>query len=346
MSEQEYRGKAKELVRILRTEQHKLSPEMIEKIQGWIVSEDSLEQKDREFRALFDELVHYNAVPSAKAFRMNKRWRIANRIGNVPHRPLLYSPLFRVAAVIIPLLFLTGWLVWNLPHTGVVPQASMIRMHVPDTLGAQGKTELADGSDILIRPGSTIRYAGDFSTENVRRLVLDAGEIYLDVAPDSSKQFVVETPHLNVHVLGTRFDVESMPDRAETVVTLYQGRILVDRLGGKTGSKAVEMTPGERLVCQNASGEYRIETTESLLPEWIAQRLTFKDTPYNEILRTIEWFYGVRIEIDGRLKDDTRLDFRFTGREDIHTAMWLFRKVSREFSYEITRSTVRIQVDV
>lgn len=338
MSEQEYKSNAKELIRLLRTERRKLSPDTVERIQGWIASEDSLDEKEREFEALFEELVRYRALPTARAYRMNRKWREANGMTAAPARPLYRAAALRAAAVLVPIFAVGGWFLWNLPESPAATPA-MISMNVSDAPDAHCRADLADGTDILIRPGTSISYAEDFGAGERRLVVLEKGEICLDVA-GSAKPFVVETPRVDISVLGTRFDVEAEGER--TVVTLYRGRVAIGGIGGKQGGE-VTLSPGERFVCDNATGEYAIERTESLLPDWVARKLTFKAATHGEILKTVEWYYGTEVEVDGALSEEVRLDFRFTGREDIQTAMWLFQKVSREFTYEITPEKVKIK---
>ncbi len=257
--------------------------------------------------------------------------------------PLRRTVLTRVAAA-VALICVAGAAYYFItrPH-GVEPQIAMIAMAVPDTLGAQGRATLQDGSDIWIKPGSTISYAKDFGAGEKRRLMLNSGEVYLNVASDSTKQFMVETPHLNVNVLGTRFDVEAEPDSRQTVVTLYQGRITIDGIKGD-GVAEIPMSPGRRLVYDNATGVYRIENTAATLPEWIAARLTFEEATYANIFRTLEWYYGITVEVDGEFRYDGDLNFRFTGKENLEQAMYEFQNFSREFTYEISGRTVKVKV--
>ncbi len=327
-----------------------LPPYMKKKIQAWFRSEASVDAKYDALGKLFNEL-QPNLNPDRYEYEQFEK--IREILGFPPSEPApavkrRLTPgriALRVAAVVIPALMIAGasWLWFSRPQPA--PQIAMVTMAVPDTLGAQGRIDLTDGSEVFVRPGSSISYAEDFEAGDKRRVQM-SGEAYFEVAADSVKQFIVETAKMNVTVLGTRFNVEASPDKEFTTVTLYQGKVNVSGLTGKEGVTEVILQPGRKLVYNNLTGEYKIEDTAALLPDWIASRLTFRNAPYSEIFRTLEWFYGVKVELDGNLGEDMKLNFRITGQEDIETAMWLFRNVSREFTYEIDGSMVKIKPEV
>ncbi len=322
-------------------------------VHGWLASQHNEKEKADALRKIFDYTVAYNPRPSKMAIRMLGEWH--KRMGHAPAdimklirpRILFYrTALFRAAAVLVPILIIAGLLLFDRQQAIEPAVVAMVMMAVPDTLGAQARVNLPDGTDVFVRPGSAVSYAEDFNAGDKRRIMLDSGEIYLDVISDSVREFIVETPNLNVNVLGTKFDVEALQNGQYTVVTLYEGRIKVDGINNKHGVTVIGMTPGQRLVYSNTTGEYKIEQTAAMLPDWIAQRLTFRNAPYSEIIRTIEWYYGVTVELDGNLDDNMKLNFRITGQEDIETTMWLFRNVSREFTYEIDGDVVKVKPQV
>ncbi len=252
--------------------------------------------------------------------------------------------LMRVAAAVALFAVLGGgtWLFLSRPQP-VAPQIAMVTMAVPDTLGAQGRIELPDGSDIFIRPGSAISYAEDFGAGEKRRVVLDSGEVYLEVEKDSLRQFVVETGALKVSVLGTRFNVVASPGNAQTLVTLYEGKVEVAGITGTGGQTVVDIAPGQRLVYDNATGKYVIEQVTARVPDWVTARLTFLDSRYDEVIRAIEWYYGVKVETEGELNPQTVVTFRLRGTENLDQAMFMLHSVSNEFSYAIDGKKVKIK---
>ena len=97
---------------------------------------------------------------------------------------------------------------------------------------------LADGSKAHLRPGAEVR-ALEQSASHVSLLQL-TGEVRYDVRPDPQRPFTVLARGVEVRVIGTLFTVSVEPGGVG--VNVEHGRVSV-----KNGSRAVELTAGERL---------------------------------------------------------------------------------------------------
>ena len=91
-------------------------------------------------------------------------------------------------------------------------------------LGEQRSVLLADGSTVTLNTDSEVRI---HMTPTVRQLDLAHGEMLVDVAEDPTRPFRVLSGRVVIEALGTRFNVYRRPDA--TVVTVVEGRVLVDR---------------------------------------------------------------------------------------------------------------------
>jgi len=80
---------------------------------------------------------------------------------------------------------------------------------------------LADGSRLMLNTATRLRTAAD----GERKVWLDSGEAYFDIAHDPARPFVVEAGASRVTVLGTRFTVRR--DGERTRVLVEQGRVRV-----------------------------------------------------------------------------------------------------------------------
>lgn len=60
-----------------------------------------------------------------------------------------------------------------------------------------------------------------------KREILVDGEVYLEVAADPSRPFIVKTSTIEVKVLGTRFNVCAYRDEPAASVVLVEGQVEV-----------------------------------------------------------------------------------------------------------------------
>lgn len=102
------------------------------------------------------------------------------------------------------------------------------------------KVELPDGSIAYLEPFSELSYSSTFADQ---RDIKASGEIYFDVERDPTKPFIIQTPKLNVKVLGTSFVILDEPDDDEASVTVISGKVHVeDKLKNKSIILTKEMT--------------------------------------------------------------------------------------------------------
>jgi transmembrane sensor len=142
---------------------------------------------------------------------------------------------------------------------------------------------LEDGSRLTLDAGSAVRVA---LADNVRRVTLERGAAYFEVAHDVAHPFQVGVGDRRVIVTGTRFVTSLTGDGAQ--VSLLQGRVMVGRRdaaekGALDG--ALALSPGERAVFQpgqpgieKASAD--VETTTA----WRRRRLVFRDAPLSDVV--------------------------------------------------------------
>lgn len=172
--------------------------------------------------------------------------------------------------------------------------------HYATRIGESRAVALADGSRIVLNTATRLRAAPDSG----RKVWLDSGEAYFDIAHDPAQPFVVEAGSSRVTVLGTRFTVRREADRLTVLVA--QGRVRLS-----AAAAAVELTRNEMAVARAGSirrTAHGADKTAHLLA-WRDGRLMFERTTladavaqfnrYNERQLVVTDAQAGQIEIGG-----------------------------------------------
>jgi ferric-dicitrate binding protein FerR (iron transport regulator) len=167
---------------------------------------------------------------------------------------------------------------------------------------------LSDGTKVFLNAESTLTYPVHFSGKT--REVSLSGEGYFEVAKDAKHPFLVSTKqNVTVEVLGTHFNVEAYPNDTIISTTLLEGAVnlLVD---AGTKQLSYSMKPGEKLSYHPAVGVLqRSHTIGEVETAWKDGKVICKNTPFGEVLRMLEQYYGVAFV----LKNQALLANSFTG---------------------------------
>ncbi len=207
---------------------------------------------------------------------------------------------------------------------------------------AYGETQtvyLPDGSEVTLNANSQLTYRAEANTLPQREVWI-VGEAFFKVVhldEPTPVPFLVHTPDLRVHVLGTEFNVNTR--RGRTQVVLNAGRV---ELQLPTEEKTA-MLPGELAEYAGQATQVHKETVDTeLFTAWRDRRLKFDDTPLSEVALMLEENYGVRVVFDDpslRLK-------RVTGEISARKIDTILKALSTLFSITIERSgdTVHLQL--
>lgn len=275
-----------------------------EKVQKWIVKGKDTQAKEKASLDYWNELeVKADSNTYAALERVNLR------IGyNKEHLKNIvsYRKFTRVAAVIIPLFLLGGFLLYSLSVGDEL-------IEVTAAYGEQKRLLLPDSSEIWLNAGSSIIYPKTFA-ENKRLVTLD-GEAYFIVSKDTTKPFIVETSHLSVKVLGTKFNVKAYADDERVSATLTSGKVEV-----KVHSQLPRiLQPNERLTYDESTSHIDISTVESIdTDSWIKGRLFFANATAEEIFRALERRYNTTIENTLSIPATRRYTVKFLKDENLN----------------------------
>lgn len=97
------------------------------------------------------------------------------------------------------------------------------QLFLKTAIGEQRKVFLVDGSTLILNTNSQVRV---IYSDNQRLLLLDTGEIHIDVAHDTSRPLRVIANDKIVQAVGTAFDVRLL-DSNQVKLWVTEGRVLI-----------------------------------------------------------------------------------------------------------------------
>lgn len=154
--------------------------------------------------------------------------------------------------------------------------------------GEQRTVTLKDGSSLLLNTASAVSVEFDAAR---RRITLHGGEVYLEVAKDPARPFVVEAGAGRIEVLGTAFAVRRSGEDTRVIVT--ENRVTVSAPGGRP---TVVMAGQEVRV--TAAGLGAVEPSDAgAALAWRRGRLVFDTQLLGEVLSELERYRKGRIVI-------------------------------------------------
>jgi transmembrane sensor len=117
-----------------------------------------------------------------------------------------------VAAACLAAAVVLGWIAWS--HQGTSYRTA---------IGGIAAISMRDGSTVTLNTNSDIRVA---LSETERRVDLERGEAFFEVAKDPNRPFIVRVGDQRVIAVGTKFSVRREPNHVRVIVT--EGRVRVE----------------------------------------------------------------------------------------------------------------------
>lgn len=189
---------------------------------------------------------------------------------------------------------------------------------------------LPDGTQVWINPGTHLVLDRHFN-ERQRNVKL-SGEAYFDVAHDGERPFVVSADGFKVKVLGTVFNVRSVPGEQNSEVTLAQGSVMMQN---EDGVNMVRLSPGQKAVLDAANSALDISSVavgDLLMRHYGA--VSMRHATISDIVERIGQVYGVRINVL-HPADTSTYNFSFQKDNDIEDVLSMLRFVCKDQEFSL-----------
>lgn len=189
--------------------------------------------------------------------------------------------------------------------------------------GAEYALTLSDGSHLKMNSESEIRIPENFG-QGGREIYMD-GEIYFDVARDTSLPFVVHTFQGEVQVLGTSFNVRNYSDESFLEATLVSGKVAF-----KKEEETTCLNPGEQLRLNKENGKTVVETVDVwLYCSWKDGRFVFEMQRLEDIMNTISRWYNIYISYESQVVKDILFTGNIKRYEDLDQVIDMLKLMNK-----------------
>lgn len=231
---------------------------------------------------------------------VERAWRLIADVKPVPWASVSelerdragFMPRWAVAAAVL-LVVCTGVLAW--------------RMLGPSRTGGY-ETVTAEQRSVLLADGSRVTLAAKSRVtpnlaERERRIVLNFGEAFFEVAPDPRRPFTVVARGLDIRALGTAFNVRA--GESGVYVGVEEGRIAVSTSEGRQ----MVLGAGEQVTLSAGGRPQRREGAPAQIATWRQGRLEYRREELSQIVEDLNRYTDRAIVLD----DDSVGALRYTG---------------------------------
>jgi ferric-dicitrate binding protein FerR (iron transport regulator) len=230
---------------------------------------------------------------------------------------------------------------------------------VSTRMGSRSELVLPDGSTVWLNAGSKLVYNKDFGNK-IREVTL-VGEAFFDVTHMAELPFVIQTPVMEVKVLGTRFNIKAYPNESTTETSVIRGRVEISPR--KRPGERFVLSANEKLILSNSQvqnekeegnkipkvvlGSITYSKKDSAVIEtsWVENKLMFDDEPFATLATRMERWYGVTISFTDKKVEDIHLTGTLVN-ESIQEALEALQLSSNfsgnNFHYHINQNIVTI----
>ncbi len=263
-----------------------ITPVEADALQTWIARSDENARLAEQYQAAW-----HSASQSKKSFDIDldaEFLRLQAKLQEVarpaPRRVPISRQLLRIAAAIA--LLLAGW--WG--YQQFQPDNPTLLVAKVEQAEKRQVT-LPDGSRVWLRKNAVLEYPARFDKRE-RRVSL-RGEAYFEVRHAPQQPFQVALANGGqVEVLGTQFNVAQTN---QTSVLVRDGKVRFSPDGAHTGKI---LTKGEKATFDKKHNRLtysQVATFNELA--WQTGGLEFVQTPLKEVVRDLEQYYQVEIEL-------------------------------------------------
>ncbi len=166
---------------------------------------------------------------------------------------------------------------------------------------------LSDGTHVKLNSNSLLHFLPSYGAE--KREVWLEGEAFFEVAENANKPFIVNSNQISTIALGTSFTVRAFnPEKNE--VFLLTGIVNVKLNENPTKQQVLNPLEKVSYNIEKLAFELR-HFDKDLETAWKDGTLVFNQSPYEEVIKKLETWYGIEIHVLGKVPMGLHSSARF-----------------------------------
>lgn len=210
--------------------------------------------------------------------------------------------VFKIAVILIPFLLLTTQLWYIDKKIDLFNNIGYEEISVPK--GERMQLVFQDGSKVSLNSESRIKYPRKFSFSE-RKVQLE-GEAFFEINPNKNRPFIVDLNNINIHVLGTTFNIKAYVSDPDIYISLETGKVFIS----KDTQPIAYLKPGEKATYNKLTRKCSITKTQYITKSsaWKNNLIVFENSSLSEVITTLSRWYNVNFNIN----DSTSLKYSYT----------------------------------
>lgn len=195
-------------------------------------------------------------------------------------------------------------------------------LYVP--AGQRVSFTLEDGTTVWLNARTKMTYPAVFDPKE-RRVAVE-GEAFFAVAKEIDRPFIVSAGEVELRITGTRFNLYNYPHEDFSRISLLEGRLEVLNLSHPL--ERVTLQPHHELTVRKGQMSLA-EITDANCFLWKEGIYSFENEPFGNILKKLELYYDIRIEVTDVEMLRWRYTVKFRQRDGIDEILRLLQQVHR-----------------
>ncbi|MBD8487767.1 FecR domain-containing protein [Echinicola sp. CAU 1574] len=253
----------------------------------------------------------------------------------------LLPTLFRLAAACVVVILMATYLFSEFPVKNYPGEVQTVAFRTKSNpKGQKSIFFLPDKTKVILNAASQISFPEEFNA-NSREVFLE-GEAFFDVTHDANRKFLVRSGEVVTEVHGTAFNVQAYSGEP---VSIALQRGLVSVYPALAGQPTIPqyLKPGEMITVSKDFETAVISQFdfEEMLG-WQEGKLVFKRATMETLIKRLERWFDVEIEVEGKVKDSWKINGIFKNENLVNVLEGV--RYARNIDYQINGNKVTIRI--